>query len=63
MKSFANPPKAVKTVLEAVCILLGRKPDWDTSKNVITDSTFMTQLQTYDKDNIEPKIIRRLKTQ
>ena len=23
----------------------------------------MTQLQTYDKDNIEPKIIRRLKAQ
>ena len=63
MKSFANPPKAVKTVLEAVCILLGRKPDWDTSKKVMTDSTFMTQLQTYDKDNIEPKIIRRLKAQ
>ena len=29
----------------------------------MTDSTFMTQLQTYDKDNIEPKIIRRLKAQ
>ena len=29
----------------------------------MTDSTFMTQLQKYDKDNIEPRIIRRLKAQ
>jgi dynein heavy chain len=61
MKSFANPPKAVKTVLEAVCILLKQKPDWDTAKKVMTDSQFMSKLQKYDKDNIEPKIIARMK--
>jgi dynein heavy chain len=30
VKSFANPPPAVQVVMEAVCILLGQKPDWDT---------------------------------
>ena len=61
MKSFANPPKAVKTVLEVVCILLKQKPDWDTAKKVMTDSQFMNKLQKYDKDNIDPKIITRMK--
>lgn len=30
VKSFAKPPPAVQVVMEAVCILLGQKPDWDT---------------------------------
>ncbi len=30
VKSFANPPPAVQIVMEAVCILLNQKPDWDT---------------------------------
>ena len=30
VKSFANPPPAVQVVMEAVCILLNQKPDWDT---------------------------------
>ena len=61
MKSFANPPKAVKTVLEAVCVLLGQKTDWDTAKKVMTDSTFMEKLKKYDKDNIKPNIISKLR--
>lgn len=38
--------------MEAVCILKGEKPDWDTSKRVLSDSNFMNSLQDYDKDNI-----------
>lgn len=32
IKSFAKPPPLVQMVMEAVCVLLGEKPDWDTSK-------------------------------
>ena len=32
IKSFAKPPPLVQMVMEAVCVLLGEKSDWDTSK-------------------------------
>jgi len=34
IKSFSKPPPLVLTTMEAVCILFGQKPDWDTSKKV-----------------------------
>jgi hypothetical protein len=30
IKSFTKPPDLVQTTMEAVCILKGEKPDWDT---------------------------------
>lgn len=32
LKSFTSPPAMVKIVLEAVCLILGEKEDWDTAK-------------------------------
>ena len=60
MRSYATPPEAVQKVMEAVCILLGVKPDWDTAKKVMQDSQFMNKLVNYDKDNIKPKIIKAI---
>jgi dynein heavy chain len=34
IKSFSKPPPLVLTTMEAVCVLFGQKPDWDTSKKV-----------------------------
>lgn len=34
IKSFSKPPLLVLTTMEAVCILFGQKPDWDTAKKV-----------------------------
>ena len=34
IKSFAKPPPLVQTTMEAVCVLLQEKPDWDTAKKV-----------------------------
>lgn len=36
-------------VLEAVCILLGEKGDWDSAKKVMTDMGFLDKLRDYDK--------------
>ena len=46
--------------MEAVCILLGHKPDWDSAKKLLGMPDFMEQLVKYDKDNIDPKKIKQL---
>jgi len=61
VKSFAKPPKAVQTVMEAVCILLGEKPDWDTAKIVLSRGTFMEELINYDRENVPPAYIQKVK--
>ena len=63
VKSFTNPPNAVRVVMEAVCVLLGEKPDWDTSKKLLGRSDFMDLLTGYDKDNIEAKRLKTLRKQ
>lgn len=60
VKSFKTPPEAVKTVMEAVCILLGAKTDWDAAKKVLGDASFMDKLKNYDKDNINPSYLKKL---
>eukprot|EP00116_Pleurobrachia_bachei_P000174 sb/3460436/ len=61
VRVFANPPEMVMVVMEAVCILLGSKPDWASAKGLLGDSTFLSRLTNYDKDNIPDKILRTLK--
>ena len=60
IKSFAKPPPLVQTVMEAVCIMKGVKPDWDNSKKLLGDSKFMESLVAYDKDNIPATILKKL---
>jgi dynein heavy chain len=61
MKGFPKPPPLVQLTMEAVCILLGEKPDWDTAKKVLSDKDFMRNLYDFDKDNIPEKTIKALK--
>eukprot|EP00966_Prymnesium_polylepis_P177035 4100056-Prymnesium_polylepis.1 len=60
IKNFKTPPALVVTVMEAVCILLGAKPDWDSAKKVLSDTQFMNRLVNYDKDNIPPKVVKQI---
>jgi dynein heavy chain len=39
-------------VLEAVCILLGEKTDWNSAKQVMMEMGFLERLQKYDKNSI-----------
>jgi len=75
VKGMKSPPALVKLVLEAVCILKNVKPIrtkdkdsgkmvddyWEASKLMMNDSDFLNSLRSYDKDNIDPKIIARIK--
>lgn len=71
-----NPPPPVKLVMEAVCIMKGvkpeRKPDpsgsgkmiedfWGPSQKVLSDFKFLDSLKTFDKDNINPTIIKKIR--
>lgn len=61
VRVFNNPPVLVQTVMEAVCILLGSKPDWSTARSILSDGNFLKNLYTYDKDNIPEARIRKIK--
>ena len=75
IKKLPQPPPDVRKVLEAVCILMGRKPKrsldsntqkvvydyWDTSKKMMNEVGFLKSLLEYKKEDIEEKTILDLK--
>ena len=76
VKSMKNPPAIVKLVMEAVCLMVGIKPKrvndpanpskkiddyWPPAQALLGESDFLLKLQTYDKDNIDPKIVLVIK--
>eukprot|EP00397_Hematodinium_sp_SG-2012_P000045 GEMP01000045.1.p1 GENE.GEMP01000045.1~~GEMP01000045.1.p1 ORF type:complete len:3312 (+),score=740.25 GEMP01000045.1:2269-12204(+) len=60
IRSFTKPPPLVMMTMEAVCVLMGEKTDWDSAKKVLGDLQFIQKLKVYDKDNIAPNVLRRL---
>jgi len=78
VKTMGNPPAGVKLTLEAVCVMKDVKPekvkDKDSGKMVedyfgpgkkmlMDANAFVKGLKEYDKDNIPPKIIKRIREQ
>ncbi|CAG9860518.1 unnamed protein product [Phyllotreta striolata] len=61
VKVFQKPPLLVTVVLEAVCLLLGIKPDWANAKQLLADSNFLKRLQEYDKNRVTDNLLRKLK--
>ncbi|KAH8876868.1 Dynein heavy chain 7, axonemal [Schistosoma japonicum] len=76
VKSMQNPPPGVKLVMEGVCVMRDIKPDkindpsgsgkkindyWGPSKKLLGDLNFLTMLKEYDKDNISPGIMQRIR--
>ncbi|XP_065334185.1 dynein axonemal heavy chain 3 [Cloeon dipterum] len=75
VKAMKNPPFAVKTVMEAVCIMLKikaeRKPGpdgkivmefWGPSQKLLGDIKFIEKLRNYDKDNITDDIMKTIRS-
>ncbi|XP_052827203.1 dynein axonemal heavy chain 7 [Octopus bimaculoides] len=77
VKSMNNPPWLVRLVMEAVCVIKGIKPDrvpdpsgsgkkiedfWPPSKRVLGDMKFLESLHTFNKDNINPGIMKTIRT-
>ncbi|XP_045030294.1 dynein axonemal heavy chain 7 isoform X2 [Daphnia magna] len=78
VKSMKNPPKVIKTVMAAVCVMKDIKPEkildpdgsgkkildfWGPSKKLLNDLGFLTQLKEYKKDTIPPHIMQRIRTE
>ncbi|KAM4632527.1 dynein axonemal heavy chain 3 [Discoglossus pictus] len=76
VKSMQNPPAPVKLVMESICVMKGIKPDrkpdpsgsgkmvedyWGPSKKVLGDLRFLDSLKVFDKDNISPVIMKRIR--
>lgn len=74
--SGQNPPQLVRLVMESVCVMKGikpeRKPDpsgsgkmiedyWGPSQKMLSDFKFLDSLKTYDKDNISPPIMKKIR--
>ncbi|CAH2067322.1 unnamed protein product, partial [Iphiclides podalirius] len=74
IKTMKSPPRGIKLVMEAICILKEVKPDripnpsgvgtiedyWGPSKKLLNDIRFLESLQNYDKDNIPPPVMKKL---
>uniref|UniRef100_A0A061R4I5 Dynein heavy chain 9 n=2 Tax=Tetraselmis sp. GSL018 TaxID=582737 RepID=A0A061R4I5_9CHLO len=75
VKGMKSPPAPVKLVMEAVCILKGlgptKLPDpktgqmrqdwWVTSISMLNDMGFLDSLRNFDRDNIPPAVINKIK--
>ena len=75
VKGMKAPPAPVKLVMEAVCICKGLKPArvkdpnsgkmvedfWETAKKMLMESDFLQSLRDYDKDNIPPAVITKIR--
>ncbi|XP_055507859.1 dynein axonemal heavy chain 3 [Leucoraja erinacea] len=76
VKTMQNPPGPIKLVMESICVMKGikpeRKPDptgsgkmiedyWGPSKKILGDLKFLESLKSYDKDNISPTVMKRIR--
>ncbi|XP_026818275.1 dynein heavy chain 6, axonemal-like [Rhopalosiphum maidis] len=61
LRLLSKPHKLVQTVMEAVCLLFGKKTDWTSAKTLLGDTNFLKVLQEYDTDSISDKMINQLK--
>lgn len=62
MKTYAKPPEDLEMVLNAVCLLLDVKENWDEAKKLMNQpEQFITTLKTFNKDNVKESKLKKLK--
>lgn len=76
IKSMKNPPAGIKLVMAAVCVMMGIKPRrkvqnsalgkytydyWPAAQKMLSDLKFLDKLKAYDRDNIQPQIMRTIR--
>ena len=49
--------------MESICVMLGEKENWESSKKLLGQSNFMELLTGYDKDNIGEAKLKKLRKQ
>nr|CAI5834494.1 unnamed protein product [Callosobruchus analis] len=60
MKSYTTPPQKVKMVMEAVNILKGIDPSWDSAKKLLGEMNFLKDLKEFDKNHISEKTLKKI---
>ncbi|XP_078041170.1 dynein heavy chain 3, axonemal [Augochlora pura] len=75
VRSMKSPPAGVRLVMEAVCVLKGVKPEkvtdsatgqtvedyWPASIKVLGDMRFLESLKNFDKDNVPPAYMKKIR--
>lgn len=62
MKNYGQPPEDLVLVMDAVCLLLGKKTGWAEAKQLMNNpGLFIETLQGYNKDTIPQSLIKKLK--
>jgi dynein heavy chain, axonemal len=60
IKSYANPPQDVATVMNAVMIMLGKEATWASAKKELANPKFVDFILYYDKENIQAKTLKAI---
>lgn len=58
---YKNPPYLVMTVMCAVCTILNRKPDWNTAKQLLAESSFINKLISFNAETVTEKTYLKFK--
>ncbi|CAM9519636.1 unnamed protein product, partial [Chrysoparadoxa australica] len=61
VKAYTKPPPLVETVMAAVMVLFGRPTDWGTAKKVLSESNFLGNIKSYDKDAVGNSLQSKIK--
>jgi dynein heavy chain len=51
VKNYKTPPELVVLTCEAVCVLMGIKPEWNEAKKMMSDMQFLEKLQAIPDQN------------
>ncbi len=60
IRVYAKPPQMVMRVMSAVSVLLERRDDWATAKQMLADPGFLRKLRAYKKNSVPPRLLEQI---